>query len=422
MHLLVVGLNHKTAPLGLREQFAFAGQQLIDTMQTIVKSHGVRGAVLLSTCNRTELYLEAVSLQGVHDWLWQQRGLRLQDLGQYAYFFKNRQAVRHLMQVACGLDSMVLGEVEILGQLKEAYAVATKAGFLSKTLDKLLQSVFATAKKVRTQTEISLNPVSVAYLAVRLAQRIFARISDKKVLIIGAGATAKLLARHLCSAGVQEFTIANRTLAKSQGLAADIAADRLVNYLELFMVPDHLAQVDIVITATAAPLPIVGKGMVERAMKQRKQRSMFMIDLSVPRNIEAQVAEIANVYLYSIDDLQGIAAEHRKIRYNAAHQAELIIAEELDNFMCWLQAQDAVGTIQAFRELCIKQRDQALQIALRQLEAGKDPQQVLQKFAHSLVNKVIHQPTKQMRSASMAGDVELLAVVRRLFKIEEEKV
>ncbi len=420
MQLLMVGLNHKTAPIELREQFAFAGHSLRGVIREAVGYSHLFSAVLVSTCNRTELYFEANSLQALREWLWQKRGLRLSDLGQYTYLYKNAGVVRHLMQVACGLDSMVLGEVEILGQLKHAYNVANEAEGLSKILDKLFQSAFAAAKKVRTQTEISLNPVSVAYLAVRLAQRIFSRTADKRVLLVGAGATARLLVQHLCSTGIEKFIIANRTLTKSKNMAAEISADLQVEYIELSEVPQYLAQADIVIAATNAPLPIIGKGMVELAMKKRKQRSVFMIDVAVPRNIEPQVRDLANVYLYGIDDLQSIAAEHRKTRYTAARQAGTIIEEEVTAFMSWRHAQDALSMIQDFREECTSHRDQALAAAARQLAAGKDPYEVMQRLAYGLVNKILHKPTVQMRTASLAGDADFVANIRRLFKIEQE--
>lgn len=420
MQLLMVGLNHKTAPIELREQFAFAGNSLRAAIKEAVSYTQVRSAVLISTCNRTELYFEASSLQAVREWLWCKRGLRLSDLGQYTYLYKNTGVVRHLMHVACGLDSMVLGEVEILGQLKHAYSLASEVGGLSKVLDKLFQSAFAAAKKVRTQTEISLNPVSVAYLAVRLAQRIFSRTHDKRVLLVGAGSTARLLVQHLCGIGIEQFIIANRTFSKSKSMAAEISADLEVEYIELSEVPQYLVHADIVIAATNAPLPIIGKGMVELAMKQRKQRSVFMIDLAVPRNIEPQVRDLANVYLYSIDDLQSIAAEHRKTRYTAARQAGTIIEEQVVAFTSWRQAQDALGMIQDFREECMLHRDQALAAAARQLDAGKEPYEVMQKLAYGLVNKILHKPTVQMRTASLAGDQDFVANIRRLFKIEQE--
>jgi len=314
-----------------------------------------------------------------------------------------------------------LGEAEIVGQLKFSYQLALQQGYVSKSLSRLFQSTFSVAKKVRTRTNIGVNPISVAYLAVRLAERIFAHISEQTVLIIGAGDTARLLLKHLCSAGVKRFFIANRTIERSQDMLRDVAVDCAVELIDLSLVPDYLPRADIVVTATAAPLPIVGKGMVEQAIKARKHRPIFMIDLSVPRNIELQVRDISDVYLYGIDDLQTIAAEHKRFRFNAAKQADLIIDAEADKFMSWLQGQHEISTIQAFRQNCEAQRDQSLNEALRQLQLGKDAEQVVHRLAHVMLNRILHQPTVQMREASTKGDAEFLATARKLFNIDLEQ-
>jgi len=423
MHLIAIGLNHKTASLGLRERLAINTNLMIETIEEIMHSAHVNAAVLVSTCNRTEIYLEASSLRSVVRWLKRRRKMRASELREYSYLHFDLDAVRHLMQVACGLDSMVLGEVEILGQLKFSYQLALQHGYVSKSLGRLFQCAFSVAKKVRTQTDIGLNPVSVAYLAVRLAERIFAHINEQNVLIIGAGDTAILLLKHLCGAGVKSFYIANRTVERSQEMLGlvSLAADSQVELIDLSRVPEYLPRADIVIAATAAPLPIVGKGMVEQAIKIRKHRSMFMIDISVPRNIELQVREISDVYLYGIDDLQNIAAEHKRYRNDAAEQAKIIVDTEAEKFMRWLQGLHATSTIQAFRQLCESQRDQALKEALRHLQAGKDTQDVLHRLAHVMLNRLIHQPMVQMREASTKGDAEFLKIVRTLFNIDLEQ-
>lgn len=418
MHLIAIGLNHKTAGIGLREKLAINTNLMVETIDEIMHSAHVNAVVLVSTCNRTEIYLEASSLRSVIRWLKQRREMKASDLKPYSYLYLDLEAARHLMQVASGLDSMVLGEAEIVGQLKFSYQLALQQGHVSKSLGRLFQSAFSVAKKVRTQTDIGVNPISVAYLAVRLAERIFAHISEQTVLIIGAGDTARLLLKHLCSAGVKNFFIANRTIERSQDMLRDVMVDCVVELIDLSLVPDYLPRADIVVTATAAPLPIVGKGMVEQAIKARKHRPMFMIDLSVPRNIELQVRDISDVYLYGIDDLQTIAAEHKRYRFNAAKQADMIIDGEATKFMSWLQSQHEISTIQAFRHNCEIQRDQALSEALQQLHSGKDAEQVVHRLAHVMLNRIIHQPTVQMREASTKGDTEFLAMVRKLFNIE----
>jgi glutamyl-tRNA reductase len=421
MHLITLGLNHKTASIGLREKLAVNQGSVTETIGEIMHYADVNAAVLVSTCNRTEIYLEASSLTSVLYWLKRQHKIKASDLEQYTYLYFDQDAVTHLMQVACGLDSMVLGEVEILGQLKIAYQTACNHGYVSKSLGRLFETAFSVAKKVRTQTDIGLNPVSVAYLAVRLAERIFAQISEQNALIIGAGDTAKLLLKHLYSAGVKKFFIANRSIERSQALVSVLGLNCCIELIELGMIPDYLAQADIVVTATASPLPIVGKGMVEGAIKARRHKPMFMIDLAVPRDIEPQVREISDVYLYGIDDLQSIAAEHKRYRHNAALKAELIIKEEAENFISWMQSQHAVSTINAFRQSLEAQRDKALDEAVRQLNAGKDAKQVLQRFAHVMLNRILHQPTVQMRKASTSGNIEYLKLVRSLYDINTEE-
>lgn len=422
MHLIALGVNHKTAAVSLREKLAIGHDLLIETLAKIMHSAHIASVVLVSTCNRTEVYLEADSLRAVLSWISRQYNVSLRDLKAHTYLYFDQDAVKHLMRVASGLDSMVVGEAEILGQLKAAYKLSSKHGYVSKSLGRLFQQTFSVAKKVRTQTAIGVNPVSVAYLAVRLAARIFAHIGEQTVLVIGAGDTVRLLLKYLRSAGVKKFIIANRTIARSHTLVNDLQLNTDgLELVELGMVPERLALADIVITATSSPLPIVGKGMVEQAIKLRKHRPMFMIDIAVPRDIEPQVGDIADVYLYGIDDLQAIAIEHQRGRHSATLQADLIIDVEVERFMHCLASQSTIDTIQAFRQSCAEQRDQALIEALRQLDSGKDAKEVLQKFAHVLVNRWLHQPTIQIREASMAGNAEFLSVVRKLFNIGLEK-
>lgn len=415
MQLMVLGMNHKTAAVGVREKLALNQELWLATSYEIMHSACVRGAVLLSTCNRTEIYVETDSWRALLSWLSRRLKVDIKELKKYAYLHFDFDAVVHLMQVASGLDSMVLGEVEIFGQLKTAYQLAQQLGHVTPNLGRLFENAFSVAKKVRTETEIGMNPISVAYLAVRLAARIFTRISDQVVLVIGAGDTAHLMLKHLLGAGVTRFIIANRTMARSQALAQSLSDSASIEIVELWMVPTVLARADIVVAATAAPLPIVGKGMVEVAIKARKYRSMFMIDLAVPRNIEPQVQQIPDVYLYGVDDLQTMAAEHRRSRSTAVPQADLIIAAEAKKFMDWLQCQHSITTIKEFRSRCELRRDQALQEALRQLNGGKDAKEVLQRFAHVLLNRLMHEPTVQLRKASVAGKTDLLATVHELF-------
>lgn len=416
MHMIALGMNHTTASIGLREKISGDSGILLALQREIMHTARIDGVVAVSTCNRTELYIEATSLNAVLNWFANSLGLDGQQVKQYTYLHRDLDTIRHLMYVACGLDSMVLGEVEILGQLKAAYKLALHHGTVTNTLGRLFESAFAVAKKVRTETAIGVNPVSVAYLAVRLAERIFRSIAEQEVLIIGAGENAQLMLRHLAGAGVRKFIIANRTLSHAQSLLQIVGAECSVELIELNMIPQMLVRADIVVASTSAPLPLVGKGMVENALKARKYRPMFMIDLSVPRNIEPEVQQIADVYLYGIDDLQTIAAEHRKTRHTAIPQAELLINQEVDKFVAWLDGQQAITTIQAFRRRSEYRRDQTLAEALQQLESGKDPKEVLQRFAHVLLNRLMHEPTVQLRKAGVAGNNELLNIMREFFE------
>lgn len=408
-------MNHKTASVSLREKIAGSTADLVALRAEIMHTAQVEAVVIVVTCNRTEIYVQTKSILMVANWFAAKLGLSAKELERYTYTHYDIDAIRHLMYVACGLDSMVLGEVEILGQLKAAYKLSKECGAINTILSRLFESTFAVAKEVRTQTPISVNPVSVAYLAVTLAKRIFANIADQEVLVIGAGATAQLLLRHFLGAGVSRFIIANRSRANAKGLLQVLEGCH-VELVELAEIPKALPRADIIMATTNSQLPLVGKGMVENALKARKYRSMFMIDLSVPRNIEPEVQQIADVYLYGIDDLQTIAAEHRETRYTAIPQAEVLIEKHVTRFLTWLDGQQAIATIAAFRRKCEYKRDRTLNEALAQLENGKDPKEVLVKFAHVLLNRLIHEPTVQIRRAGIAKNNEILNVMREFFE------
>ena len=419
MDLVAFGMNHKTAPIHLREQLAFQAEDAILLIQDLKQSTLINEIVLISTCNRTELYLEAESFLPVFRWLRKKRQLTLDDLKAYTYTLSSRAAVRHLMRVASGLDSMVLGEAEILGQLKSAYQLSSKQGCLGKCLGRLFQNAFSVAKRVRTQTAIGVNSVSIAYIAVRMAERIFSSINARQVLLIGAGDTARLILKHLVSAGVTRILLANRTVARSQLLADELHSHCQIEFLELEMIPKRLPEADIVISSTASPLPIVGKGMAERAIKVRKHRPIFMVDVAVPRDIEPEVQELPDVFLYCIDDLQEMAMENQRTRLCAVGQAEDIIEQEMELFMGWLRAQDSVSTIKAFRANIEEHKNHLLKKAKQQLDTGQSPDDVIEKMAHLMINRLMHEPTIQMREASFRGDKALISSARKLFKLDD---
>lgn len=427
MTLLALGINHLTAPLALRERVAFAPELMIDSLRQAQSATQVDGLAILSTCNRTELYAQAPAAQddacrprGVAEmrrallgWLATYHGVDGDLLRDCHYFYTDQDALRHLMKVAAGLDSMVLGEPQILGQMKAAYAVAQQAGTLCGALDQTFQQVFATAKRVRTETAIGQNPVSVAYAAVSLAQRIFTSLAQVQVLLIGAGETIELVARHLHDQGVGGIIVANRTLARAAALAGTFAAEAIV----LADIPEHLHRADIVVASTASQLPVLGKGAVESALKQRKHRPMLMVDIAVPRDIEPEVAQLDDVYLYTVDDLQTVIAENRRSRAEAAASAAEIIDAGVASWQQQLRALDAVDTIRAFRASLTELRDAELRKAQVALARGQAPDAVLRQLANNLTNKLLHTPTARLKQAGAEGRREHILWARELFDL-----
>lgn len=415
MALLAIGLNHKTAPLPVRERVAFAPERLPLVLRDLASNTHVREAAILSTCNRTEMVCEVDDAKGevVTDWFRDYHRLRPEDIDPYLYRHPDQRAVRHLLRVASGLDSMILGEPQILGQIKDAYFTAVEAGTVGKHLNKLFEHTFSVAKQVRTDTAIGASPVSVAFAAVSLARQIFASLGDHTALLIGAGETIELAARHLRENGIGRMIIANRTLARAETLVNEVQGSAIT----LTEIPHYLAQADIVISSTASPLPILGKGAVESAIKARKHRPMLMIDIAVPRDIEPEVSALRDVYLYAVDDLKEIIDEGLKSRQQAALQAEDIIDTETVRFMGWLRSLDAVSTIRAYRDTVEATREEELQKALRQLSRGQDPAEVVALVTRALTNKLAHGPTAQMRRAGFEGREELLHAARELLDI-----
>jgi len=420
MSLLALGINHKTAPVEIRERVAFEPAQITHALRDLVAQPAVSEAAIVSTCNRTELYcgLENTDLSMVTNWLRNYHKLGDRDIQPYVYAHPDQEAVRHLLRVASGLDSMVLGEPQILGQMKDAYLAANQAGTLGGSLDRLFQHTFAVAKQVRTDTQIGASPVSVAFAAVSLAKQIFSNLNEHTALLIGAGETIELAARHLHESGIGRMVIANRTIERAHNLASEFNAYAI----SLPDIPSHLAEADIVISSTASPLPILGKGSVESALKKRKHRPILMIDIAVPRDIETEVGELDDVYLYTVDDMQEIIQEGLKSRQEAAEQAEEIIDTQVSHFMAWLQSLSAVSTIRAVRQQAEVNRDIELQAALAALAAGKNPEQVMKQFAHRLTNKLIHTPSVQLKQAGYEGRQEIFDAVRTIFDIKDTDI
>ena len=426
MTLIAFGINHKTAPVEIREKVAFAPDKMEQALHESL-NHGtssVNEAAIISTCNRTELYFSLHEnetnkndISALLDWFCQYHHLKKEDVEPYIYLHSNNDAVQHILRVASGLDSLVLGEPQILGQIKDAYSTATQAGTIGRQLNRLFQHTFSVAKQVRTDTAIGASPVSVAFAAVSLAKRIFANLSEHTALLIGAGETTELVAKHLADQGVSKMIVANRTVERAQVLANNFDAEAIA----LSDMPERLVEADIIIASTASQLPILGKGAVESALKLRKHRPIFMVDIAVPRDIEPEVGDLDDVYLYTVDDLHEVIEEGRQSREEAAKQAEEIIENQVEHFMGWLRSLEGVDTIRAFREQAEQKRDEQLAQAHKQLAAGKDPEQVMNDLARTLTNKLIHEPTAQLNQAAYSGHKELLENARELFNLEPEE-
>lgn len=416
MTLLALGINHKTAPVDIRERVAFTPEKIPVALSELRATNNVSEVAILSTCNRTELYcgVEGGDARMLREWFSAFHELRPDEVEPYFYTHPDKQAVRHILRVASGLDSLVLGEPQILGQMKQAYSTATQAGTVGQLLNRLFQHTFAVAKQVRTDTAIGASPVSVAFAAVSLSRQIFSDLSKHTALLIGAGETIELVARHLHENGIGRIIVANRTVEKAHNLASEFGGYAIA----LSEIPDHLAEADMVISSTASQLPILGKGAVETALKQRRHRPMLLVDIAVPRDIETQVGELEDVFLYTVDDLQEIIQEGLRSRQEAAHQAEEIIDTQVAHFMSWLRSLSAVETIRDYRQHAEQMRDDALQHAIRQLHAGKQPDYVLNELARQLTNKLMHSPCQSMRQAGYDGRSELLDAARELFNIK----
>ena len=412
MTLLALGINHKTAPVALREKVSFSPDTMGDALNKLLQQPAVRGGVVLSTCNRTELYLSLEDKENSHEqlisWLCQYHQIEPHELKNSVYWHQDNQAVSHLMRVASGLDSLVLGEPQILGQVKKAIADSQNYHSLSSELERLFQKSFSVAKRVRTETQIGANAVSVAFAACTLARQIFESLSSLTILLVGAGETIELVARHLREHQVKKIIIANRTKERAQRLANEVDAE----VITLSDIDESLSQADIVISSTASPLPIIGKGMVERALKKRRNQPMLLVDIAVPRDIEQDIEKLSNVYLYSVDDLEAIIQHNREQRQAAAIEAEHIVQQESGQFMDWLRAQGAVGAIREYRDSAEMLRAEMAEKAIALIQNGADAEKVIQQLSHQLMNRLIHTPTKSLQQAASDGDIERLNLLR----------
>jgi glutamyl-tRNA reductase len=413
MQLFAFGINHQSAPLEVRERVAFNAEGLPGALRDLVDHEPVREAAIISTCNRTEVYCNAQDPGKAVQWLADYHQMRPTTLEPFLYTLPRERAVKHAFRVASGLDSMVLGEPQILGQMKQAVRSAEQAGTLGLVLHKLFQQTFSVAKEVRTRTDIGAASVSMAAAAVRLAERIFPGIGGQRILFIGAGEMIELAAAHFAAQHPRGMTFANRTVERAQALATRFGAQAV----SLNDLSEIIAVHDIVITSTASPLPIIGKGMVERALRRRRHRPMLMVDLAVPRDVESEVAAMDDVFLYSVDDLGRVAQEGRDQRAASMLKAEEIIDAKVIDFMHWLGGREAVPTIRALRDQAERARRHAVERALRLLQRGEPADKVLEALSQALTNKLMHAPTAALHDAAEADRLQLVRLLERVYQI-----
>jgi len=416
MPLYALGLNHATAPVKVREQIAFQPDTLGVALRDLIAQPSVKEAAILSTCNRTEVYFSAAEAAPVERWLESFHRVPSESLHPYVYTLAQDRAVSHAFRVASGLDSMVLGEPQILGQMKHAVRSAEAAGALGLILNRLFQRTFAVAKDVRTNTDIGSASISMAAAAVKLAERIYPSLADQQLLLIGAGEMIDLAAAHFAAKHPKSITVANRTLERGEQLAARFGADAIT----LNELPDRLAQFDIIVTSTASSLPILGKGLLERAIKSRRHAPMFIVDLAVPRDVEPEAAELDDLFLYSVDDLANIVKDNLQIRVDALAQAEAIIAEQAQGFLRWLDGRSVIPTLTALQGHHDGLRAAELERARKLLAGGAAPEQVIEQLARGLTNKFLHAPAQALTRAGEAERAQLLAMLHHIYQLPED--
>jgi len=416
MSLVVVGINHRTAPVDVRERVVFEPARVPDALRELASLDEIEEAVIVSTCNRTELYCVAECGEAeLADWLqnYHQLGSSIRHC---LYHHDDMRAVSHVFAVASGLDSMVLGEPQILGQLKDAYRAAQETGTTGPLLNRLFQAAFSVAKRVRTETEIGANAVSVASAAVAMAKTVFASFENRTALMVGAGETVALAARHLHADGLRRMIVANRSVERAQELAAEFQGFAI----GLDDIGAHLREADIVVASTASPHAIITRDMAAAALRARKRRPIFMVDIAVPRDIEPAVAELEDVYLFTVDDLQSVVNENMENRRQAAREADRLIATEVDRFELQLRTRSAAPTIRRLRHEAERVREHTLEQARRMLAAGRGTDEVLEFLAATLTNRLIHAPSQRLREAAESGDERIVGAIAEIYHLHRD--
>jgi glutamyl-tRNA reductase len=411
MVFIACGLNHKTAPLSVREKVASTPALQESRLHSLLSISSVNEAALLSTCNRTEIYCDTDKPELLAHWLADEYHLPQKSLSPFFYLHQGNAGVKHTLRVASGLDSMMIGEPQILGQMKQAYQEACRLGSIREQLRPVFEYVFRASKRIRTQSGIGTSPVSIAYAAVQLIGQRFKHYSNLNVFLIGSGETASLVAKYLYQAGISQFMIASRTLENAQKLAESFEGIPL----SIGDIPQYLAHADVVVSATACPLPFINQNLVKHALEQRNHAPMFFLDLAVPRDIEASVGELEHVDLYNIDDLQQVTAKGMDERRIAASQAEELIDYEIDNYIRWHRSLKAKEVICDYRNKMQNLAQYELQRALNKLSIGQDQERVLTEFSERLINKLTHHPTTGMRQLAWDDREDLLSLAQYLF-------
>lgn len=417
MPLLTTGISHHTAPLETREKIAIPRQDNADRVKELCALDGVEEALVVSTCNRTEIYTigPQSGREQVRGWLQATGSLSDAEMGAHCYIREREKAVRHLFRVAGGLESLVLGESQIVSQLKESWQLAREAGGVGKVMDRLFQHALATGKKIRSKTRIGEHPISVAYTTVLLAQQIFGDLGSKTVILVGAGEMIELCGRHLHDKNVSSLIIANRSLERATELAGQFSA-RAIGLSEL---PEMLHKADILISSTASQQPVIQTESVKAALRQRRSRPMFLVDIAVPRDIHPDIAKLDDVYLYTIDDLQQVVDKNLSERNRAAEAAGEDVDAAVDEFMRWLNSARAVVYLQKLHRHAHENAEELTQKALRKIAAGGEPEQIVRQLANNLAKRILHLPSTRLRQAAEQQDDELLNAASRLFDPEE---
>ena len=420
MSLVAIGMNHKTASLDIREKFSLDKDESHKILKKLHSMPIIEEVFLLSTCNRTEIYCEIEDLRYVKNisrWLLKQKGLSIREFEGYIYSYSDSSVVKHALSVASGLDSMVIGESQILSQLKNAFNEANHAETIGKNLDRLFQYAFSTAKEVRTDTKIGASSLSIANVAVSLTDQFYDDLSDKNALLIGAGETIYIAAKNLRKKNIKNIFIANRTLEKAEMIAKEVSGTAI----SLKDIPKHLKDSDIIISAVSGNVPLVGKGAVETALKYRKHKPIYMVDLGVPRNIEAEVKDLPDIFLYTIDNIQELVRKNYNTRKEAAFDAQSIIETRVQEYMNWRNSQSAFSVIKLYRDDCESIRKQCLEKSLAHLKSGKDPESIMEQLSLNITSKLSHKPTLALNKAGQTDNRKLINLICDIFLINKRK-